>query len=83
MTLSGGEVWGEKPQLAGSSTKSIKQTIPSPFYRKDQIGDEYTLLTLNFKKQWGVEFRVYNDGVAYRFVSKRSKPFTVQSEEVT
>jgi len=22
-------------------------------------------LTLNFKKQWGVEFRIYNDGVAY------------------
>jgi len=82
MTLSGGEVWGEKPQLAGSSMKSIKQTIPSPFYRKDQIEDEYTLLTLNFKKQWGIEFRVYNDGVAYRFVNKRSKPFTVQSEEV-
>lgn len=81
MTLSSGEVWGEKPQLSQSSKKSIKQSIASPFYRKDKIEDEYTLLTLNFKKQWGIEFRAYNDGVAYRFVNKRTKPFTVQHEE--
>ena len=82
ITLSNAEVWGEKPQLANQSQKRIRQIIPSPFYRKDQIEDEYTLLTLNFKKQWGLEFRVYNDGVAYRFVNKRSKPFTIQNEEV-
>ena len=82
ITLSSGEVWGDKPQLSKSSQKSISQTIPSPFYRKDQIKDEYTLLTLTFKKQWEVEFRVYNDGVAYRFVNKRSKPFTIKNEEV-
>ncbi|NDV59487.1 glycoside hydrolase family 97 protein [Bacteroides sp. 519] len=82
LTLSSGEVWGDKPQLAQSSQKSIHQTIVSPFYRKDKIDDEYTLLTLNFKKQWSVEFRVYNDGAAYRFVSKRSKPFTIAAEEV-
>ena len=82
LTLSSGEVWGDKPQLAQSAQKSIRQTIVSPFYRKDKIEDEYTLLTLNFKKQWGVEFRVYNDGVAYRFVNKRPKAFTIAGEEV-
>lgn len=82
LTLSSGEVWGEKPQLSQSSQKSIRQIIPSPFYRKESIEDEYTLLTLHFKKQWGVEFRVYNDGVAYRFVNNRSKAFTIAGEEV-
>ncbi|NDV84211.1 glycoside hydrolase family 97 protein [Bacteroides sp. 51] len=82
LTLSSGEVWGDKPQLAQSAQKNIRQTIASPFYRKEKIDDEYTLLTLNFKKQWGVEFRVYNDGLAYRFVSKRAKPFTIAGEEV-
>lgn len=83
LTLSNGEVWGEKPQLSQSSQKNIRQIINSPFYRKDKIEDEYTLLTLDFKKQWGVEFRVYNDGVAYRFVNKNPKAFTVAGEEVT
>ncbi|NDV95108.1 glycoside hydrolase family 97 protein [Dysgonomonas sp. 521] len=82
LTLSSGEVWGEKPQLSQSSQKNIRQTINSPFYRKDKIEDEYTLLTLDFKKQWGVEFRVYNDGVAYRFVNKGTKAFTIAGEEV-
>ncbi len=83
LTLSSGEVWGDKPQLVQSTEKPIRQTIVSPFYRKDKIDDEYTLLTLNFKKQWGIEFRVYDDGVAYRFVNKRSKAFTIAAEEVT
>lgn len=82
LTLSNGEVWGEKPQLSQSIRKNIRQTIASPFYRKDNIEDEYTLLTLNFKKQWSVEFRVYNDGVAYRFVNKRPQAFTIASEQV-
>ena len=82
LTLSSGEVWGEKPQLSRSTQKNIRQSIASPFYRKDKIADEYTLLTLDFKKQWGVEFRIYNDGVAYRFVNKRSKEFTIKNEEV-
>lgn len=83
LTLSNGEVWGEKPQLSQSLQKNIKQTIPSPFYRKEAVEDEYTQLTLHFKKQWSIEFRIYNDGVAYRFVNKRTKPFTIESEEVS
>ncbi|KAA6342770.1 alpha-glucosidase [termite gut metagenome] len=82
LTLSTGEVWGDNVQLSKSNIQNIQKDIPSPFYWKDRIADEYTELVLTFKKQWGVEFRAYNDGVAYRFVNQRKKPFTVQSEEV-
>lgn len=82
LTLSDGEVWGDNARLSKSSKQSIDETIPSPFYKKDKIQDIYNELKLTFGKQWGLEFRAYNDGIAYRFVNQRKKPFTIQSEEV-
>ena len=49
--------------------------VPSPFYRANELRDYYNELTLRFKKDWNVEFRAYNDGIAYRFVSRSKKPF--------
>lgn len=82
LMLSTGEVWGENVGKAKSKTKQVKQIITSPFYKRSQIEDEYSKLILTFKKQWSVEFRAYNDGVAYRFVNARKQPFTIQSETV-
>ena len=83
MALSGGEVWGEKPSLKGSPKKtSVKQTIQSPIYRTAQIQDEYNQMTFQFKKDWSLEFRAYNGGLAYRFVSTRKSPYQVKSETV-
>ena len=51
------------------------------FYKKDTITDNYTQLTLNCKGDYGVIFRVYNDGVAYRFFTKKKDSITIQSED--
>lgn len=80
MTLDNGSVWGEKTSLSGTSRKSVDQTIPSPFYRSTEMRDCYNELTMRFKKDWNVEFRAYNDGIAYRFVNRGKKPFNVVDE---
>ena len=82
MTLDNGEVWGEKAKLSGTSGKKVDQVIPSPFYRAGELRDHYNELTLRFKKDWNVEFRAYDDGIAYRFVSRSKKPFNVVDETV-
>lgn len=82
MTLDNGEVWGEKAKLSGTSRKSVDRTVPSPFYRASELKDCYNELTLRFKKDWNVEFRAYNDGIVYRFVSRSKKPFNVIDEVV-
>lgn len=82
LRLSDGEIWGENPRLAGSKKQNVSETIVSPFYRKNEIKDEYSELVLNFRGRWGIEFRVYNDGVAYRFVNNRRRPFNIAGEEV-
>ncbi|QIU97076.1 glycoside hydrolase family 97 protein [Bacteroides faecium] len=82
MTLDNGEVWGEKAKLSGTAKKSIDRMVPSPFYRASELRDCYNELTLRFKKDWNVEFRAYNDGIVYRFVSRSKKPFNVVDEAV-
>nr|WP_320038075.1 glycoside hydrolase family 97 protein [uncultured Bacteroides sp.] len=82
MTLNSGEVWGKNAKLDKSTKRIINQKITSPFYKRSQITDHCNELTLRFKKDWAIKFRVYNDGVAYRFISYRKMPFTVQNEEV-
>lgn len=83
LSLMDGEVWGKKARLSERKVRSVKQVISSPFYRKSEIQDEYNELILHFRGQWGVEFRAYNDGVAYRFVNRRKAPFMVKNEGVS
>lgn len=82
MKLSNGEVWGEDAKVSQAISRSRNQTIKSPFYRKEAIKDEFNILAIVFKKQWALEFRAYNDGVAYRFINQRNSPITIESEEV-
>ncbi len=82
MTLEDGTVWGKEPRLAGISENSVERTIESPFYRASELKEVYNELTLRFKGGWSVEFRAYDDGIAYRFVSQKKEPFRVMDETV-
>ena len=81
MTLDNGEVWGENDKPSKATRKSVDGEIKSPFYRADEIDEEYNELTLQFKG-FNVVFRAYDDGIAYRFVNKGKKPFNVVDELV-
>ena len=82
ITLENGEVWGQNDKPTSAKRKSVNTKVASPFYRAAEMADVYNELVLSFKGNWGVEFRAYNDGIAYRFVSKSKKPFNIANEEV-
>ncbi len=81
MTLSDGTVWGKDPRVAKASRTTVNTTIASPFAQSAEMKDNYNGLTLKMKGDWSLEFRAYDDGVAYRFVSDRKKPFEVVDEQ--
>ena len=83
LTLSSGEVWGDNPKIRNSKTISKNELVESPFNKSKTVTDNYNELLVNFKGDWALKFRVYNDAMAYRFVSGKKQPFTVQSEEVS
>lgn len=82
MTLNDGTVWGLHPVLKNKKTKSVNLTVASPFYKKREIPDVYQELILNFKGDYCLIFRVYNQGVAYRFASSGKDSVIVRHEEV-
>ncbi len=58
---------GVNPILRKKSISSVKETVTPLFPLKfSQVENNYTLLTLNMKGGYAVDFRLYNDGVAFR-----------------
>lgn len=62
------------------SRRKVNDTIATPFYRHTSVPDRYNELTLRLSKDWDVIFRAYNDGIAYRFVTRCKKPFEIKGE---
>ncbi|WP_163408362.1 glycoside hydrolase family 97 protein [Flavobacterium ajazii] len=83
MTLGQNEVLGKNALLLNSKREKVNQTFESPFYKKSSIKNQYNLLILNFKNDFSIEYRAFDDGVAYRFITKKKKDITVKSEEVS
>ena len=82
MKLESGDVWGINPRLTKSRQKSVDENLQTPFYRNTSVADRYNELVLSFRKNWSIEFRAYNDGIAYRFVNGNPKPFNISYENV-
>lgn len=81
MALEKGDVFGKNAIVKSAKTTSVNLEINTPFYKKDKVHDHFNQLVLNFKGDYGLAFRAYNDGVAYRFVSTRKGAITVKNEE--
>ena len=68
---------GEKPVLKKKKVRTVKETVTPIFPLKySQVENNYTLLTLDMKGGYAVEFRLYNDGVAFRM--KTSLPGEIE-----
>lgn len=79
--LQSGEVLGNNATITSSKTVSIHHFILTIAYKKDTVADNYNQLTLACKGNWGLVFRTYNDGVAYRFFTNKKDSVVVQSED--
>ena len=80
LLLENGECLGYRTEVSGSTYQRKQAQIPSPYYKKSQIEEDYTELTLYCKGQWGLIFRAYNEGVAYRFFTTRKGELVVSDE---
>jgi len=81
MTLANGEVLGKNPAVTKTATVSVNETIATPIYKKDQVSNHYNQLTLNFKGAYGLIFRAYDDGAAYRFFTQKKGEITIINED--
>lgn len=76
------ETLGLNPKLAGSKTgkvnEVIKPTIPLKF---STVANVYNYLLLNFKGGYSVEFRAFDEGVAYRFITAKKGEIEILNED--
>ena len=81
MTLSDGTL-GVKPVLRkvrkGTVDESRKREIP---LKNETVRNHYNYLRMNMAGDYTVEFRVFDDGVAYRFITDRKSPIEVVGED--
>ena len=82
MELSDGKVLGANPIVRSSKTESVNEKIKADFYKKEYVENNYNELTLNFKGYYSVQFRAYDDGIAYRFCTKFPKQITITKENI-
>ena len=85
MELGDGTVLGSEPlrSLRKGGRRSVDRMVASPLYRKDSIHEQYNELYLQYKSGYSIVFRVYDNGVAYRFETAFKNPITVKYEGVT
>ena len=80
ISLSDGTVWGKNAKVSKAMRESVENIVENPFGQSSHIIDSYNGLTLRMKGGWSVEFRAYDDGLAYRFASIQTKPFEIVAE---
>ena len=80
MQIGENETWGVAPRLKKAVVGKIDEVIPAPLYKKAQVDDKCSTLTLTFKGDYAIEFRAYDEAAAYRFISTRKGAYTVKNE---
>lgn len=81
LKLAGAEEFGTKPAVRRVATHAIdvrsEAEVPTKFR---ELHDRCNELLISFRGDWAVRFRVYDNGVAYRFETVRKGTADVETE---
>lgn len=81
LQLEGLVIPGSRPVIARAVTASVNDTLLPVVPRRNRaVPDIYNSLTLSFRGGASAEFRVYDDGFAYRFATAMKGNVTVKNE---
>ncbi len=83
LSLSGGVVLGENAKVTNVKKSKVNTSFDTPLYKKKKVVDEYNQAIVSFKGGFGLILRAYNDGVAYRFFTKKKGQIVVESEKAS
>lgn len=72
---------GNAPKLASASKKSVDELLkPVIAFKFSTVPNTYNQLLMKFKGDYSVEFRAFNDGIAYRFITNKKGEVEVMNE---
>ena len=77
----GKQVLGMNPHVTKSTSRMVDENIhPVVPFKFSTIRNHYNQLLLKFSGNWSVEFRAFDDGVAYRFMTNKKGEVEVNEE---
>ena len=81
MILANGKILGENEKVRKAAVSQLNDIIkPVVANKKSEIIDNCNILTITFSSGFSLQFRAYNDGVAYRFETFMKDEITVKNE---
>jgi alpha-glucosidase len=83
LTLDQNRVFGQNPEIDKVTANAASETLyPAVQEKSRTIDNTYNELTLEFKEPFGLIFRAYDDGVAYRFKTAIAGTVQVVTEQI-
>jgi alpha-glucosidase len=84
MTLDNNNILGKDSKVKNTDKREVdEEIIPVLKIKSRVIRNQYNELTINFRENFSLIFRAYNDGAAYRFITNLKNDIKVYSEKVT
>lgn len=83
LKIKNGPVLGHTPKLRKHKITSTNRTLHPLFGKRNVISDNFSELTLEFKGKYSIIFRMYDEGMAWRFETKFKNDIIVENEEVS
>lgn len=78
------ETLGLNPKLSGSKTGKVNEVIkPAVPLKFSTVANTYNYVLLDFRGGYSVEFRAFDEGVAYRFITAKKGEIEVLNEDFT
>jgi alpha-glucosidase len=81
LQLASGEILGQNSKVLVAKTELKQSRFNALNYKNSVVEDNYTQLLLAMKGNYSIVFRVYDDGIAYRFATSRKDSLTIKNEE--
>ncbi len=75
-----GNIAANTEVVSAERAQVTESHVPAVAHKSSIIHEDYRELTLRFDNGFGVDFRAYNDGVAYRFVGTEPGEVIVERE---
>jgi alpha-glucosidase len=81
MILENGKILGENEKVRKAAISQLDDIIkPVVANKRSEIRDNCNILTISFSSGFNIQFRAYNDGVAYRFETALKDEIIVKNE---
>lgn len=78
--LQDGRTHGINPGKFSLSKGSASETTDAPFHRQQQVSAQWNYASLRFDGGWGLSFRVYDNGAAWRFETESGGNVIIRNE---